>query len=160
MKNVLFALLFVVIFHPFALYAQGTTYNGGNLTISSDDDIPLNVATITTIDGNLILEGGLTFFPNFALLNEVQGDLVIQNLSHAPLTELNGLFSALNTIDGDLTFINNAHLGVITGFHALDTLGGDFFYRRYGCWQPRIVIGFGFWGFGDDTWAFFGARER
>ena len=126
MKNVLFALLFVVIFQPFALHGQGTTYNGGNLTISSDDDIPLNVATITTIDGNLILEGGLTFFPNFALLNEVQGNLVIQNLSHAPLTELNGLFSVLNTIDGDLTFINNAHLGVITGFHALDTLGGDF----------------------------------
>ena len=126
MKNVLFALLFVVIFQPYALHGQGTTYNGGTLTISGDDDIPLNVATITTIDGDLILEGGLTFFPNFALLDEVQGDLVIQNLSHAPLTELNGLFSVLNIIDGDLTFINNTHLGTITGFHALDTLGGDF----------------------------------
>ena len=130
------------------LQAQGP-YTGGNLTIKSDADVPSNVATITTIDGILRIEGTITSFPNFAALEVVETHLQILRLSSTTLTTLTGIFPALRevkknfsinlnselttvsgfdmltTITGKLTIFNNAKLTTISGFGAITSIGTD-----------------------------------
>ena len=134
-----------------------TVYKGGNLVINADSDVPSNVATITTIDGNLILEGGLgpSLKFSFALLNEVQGDLTIHvDLVHFPqfpalkvlkgnltISGLNEFFPSpniraigsalrvLTRIGGDLTIRDNTILE-LPDFTALTSIGGNILIRK------------------------------
>ena len=98
---------------------------GGNLSITADGAAPSNVTTITTITGNLTIGGALTTFPNFALLEVVQGNLVIKGITDTSLTELNDIFPVLDSIRGDLT-ISNDFIQRISGFAELDSVGGFF----------------------------------
>ena len=58
------------------LQAQ-TDYTGGNLDIDAPGGVPSNVATITTISGNLTIGGTITSFPDFAALEVVEGNIEI-----------------------------------------------------------------------------------
>ena len=103
MKRSILLACFLAIFllsNPF-LQAQ-TPYSGGNLSISADGEKPSNVDAITTIDGNLTIGGAITTFPDFAALKVVEGNLVIDNITTATLTDLNNIFPALDSVRGNL----------------------------------------------------------
>ena len=87
------------------LQAQRTPYRGGNLTITTDGDVPSNVAEITTIDGALSISGGISEFPDFAALGEVRGNLTIEDLG---LTTLSRIFPVLTLVGGTILIWDNA----------------------------------------------------
>ena len=105
------------------LYAQ-PTYNGGDLTIDGDGDVPGNAAAITRIDGHLTIGGALTSFPNFAVLEAVEGNLRISGITDNSLTTLSDIFPALDSVYGNLAVQSNDFIETITGFAQLDTIGG------------------------------------
>ena len=101
-----------------------------DLRISTDAEVPADVMYIPRIVGNLTITGSLSAFPNFASLEEVQGNLTIEALSDASLTALADIFPVLNNITGNLVFQDNANVVSIDGFSSLATLGGDFYIER------------------------------
>ena len=103
------------------LQAQRSPYRGGNLTIIDNDDVPSDVTTITTVDGSLSISGGISEFPDFAALEEVRGNLTIEDLG---LTTLPRIFPALTLVGGNILIWDNARLTSITGFNALETVTG------------------------------------
>ena len=98
----------------------------GALTINSDGTFPSNETTVETITGDLTITGGITRAPNFAALRVVEGNLTINNITTAGLTELADIFLLLETVGGDLVITNNANVTTITGFHVLASVGGAF----------------------------------
>ena len=95
------------------------------MLIDDDSDIPSNVATITTISGNLSISGTITSFPNFAALEVVEGDLTISDITTATLTALPDIFPALDSVRGGLLIQNQSVVQRITGFVELDSVGGE-----------------------------------
>ena len=93
------------------------------IIISQDTDVPDDVATLTSIDTNLTISGTITTFPNYAALEVIEGNLVIDNITTATLTDLNNIFPALTEVQGNLRIQNNAHVETISGFVALDNIG-------------------------------------
>ena len=109
------------------LQAQRTPYVSGDLTITTDADVPSDVATITTITGALSISGTITEFPNFRDLEVVQGRLSIDDITTGTLTTLTDIFPALDTIRGNLVIRNQSVVETIGGFVALDSVGGLLF---------------------------------
>ena len=95
-----------------------------SLTITQNSDVPSNVADIKRITGNLTIGGTITTFPDFALLEVIQGNLTIDGITTAALSDLSTIFPALERISGDLQIQNNAHVTTITDFAELDNIGG------------------------------------
>ena len=130
------------------LQAQGPAYRGGDLTIRTNSDIPRNVASITEIDGDLLITG-VSNFPNFADLESVTGDITIRNL-HRSLTALNRVFTSLTTVGGILLIWDNDDLRTISGFNALKTVTGGLEignYRRTGTFNVRRESAFNVFAF-------------
>ena len=117
-------LALVLIANPVPLQAQ-TDYTSGDLTIDADAAEPSNVAAITRIDGNLTIGGSISTFPNFAALEVVEVDIVIDGITTNALITLDDIFPALDTIRGDLIIYNNDFIQTITWFCALDSVGGS-----------------------------------
>ena len=86
--------------------------------------MPGNVATLTSLEGNLTIGGTITSFPNFALLASIGGNLVIDGITTATLTNLASIFPALTEVQGSLNIINNNHVTTISGLGLLDDVGG------------------------------------
>ena len=96
-----------------------------DLTISTDTNVPGRVTRITRIRGNLTINGAITEFPDFAILEVVEGNLTINGLSDASLTDLTGIFPLLFDVQDDLRIQNNANVETITGFDALTRVGSS-----------------------------------
>ena len=95
------------------------------LTIAVDADIPGDAGTLTRIRGNLTIGGTITNFPDFAALTLVDGNLVISGLTDTNLTDLGSIFPVLEEVQGDLLIQNNANVATITGFVALSEVDGS-----------------------------------
>ena len=119
-----------LIANPVHLQAQ-TDYTNGNLIINTFNKEPSNVAAITRIDGTLNIGGALTSFPNFAALEVVEGDIIIEGITTNALITLDNIFPVLDTIRGDLVIDNNDFIQTITGFVALDSVGGSLIIGIY-----------------------------
>ena len=115
---------FLLIAASFSLQAQSPPYVDGDLLIESDDDVPSNVSTLTRIQGNLIIGGNITSFPEFSNLEVGEGNVAISTITTIGLTDLNNIFPALDTIYGELLIELNAWLTTISGFAELDSVGG------------------------------------
>ena len=98
---------------------------GGNITINAPDDVPDDTGTFTRIMGNLTIGGTITEFPDFSLLEVVEGSLIIRGLTTGTLTILSNIFPALDTIRGDLNILENDFVQTISGFAELDSIGGS-----------------------------------
>ena len=98
------------------LQAQRTPYVSGDLTITTDTDVPSDVATITTITGTLSISGTITEFPNFRDLEVVEGSLTIDDITTATLTALTDIFPALDSVYGNLAIRNQSIVETIGGF--------------------------------------------
>ena len=64
-------------------------------------------------------------FPDFAALTLVEGNLVISGLTDGTLTDLAGIFPVLEEVQGDLLIQNNANVATITGFASLSEVDGN-----------------------------------
>ena len=104
-----------------SLQAQRTPYGGGDLTININADVPSDVSTIAVVTGTLTLSGTITSFPDFAALEGVSGDLVINGIL---LPSLRNVFPSLTTVGGNLLIWDNNLLSSITGFDVLETITG------------------------------------
>ena len=113
---------------------RNAQYIMGNLSIgdgSAGDDITnteLGRLQVEKTTGNLTIQGTkLTTLTAFSSLDSIGGDLGVQ--SNAELTSMDA-FSALRTIEGGLSIggtrssDGNAMLGSVSGFDALDSIGG------------------------------------
>ena len=99
------------------------------LIIDDPTDIPSNVATIQGIRGDLTIGGTITSFPDFAALEVVEGNLTIDAITTATLTDLANIFPALQRVGGGLQITSNAHVETITGFGVLNNVGGFFNFQ-------------------------------
>ena len=99
-------------------------------SINADGDVPSHVSLLRRITGDLTIGGTITSFPNFAALEVVQGNLVIDNITTATLTDLNNIFPALDSVRGNLQILSNAQVETITGFAELDSVGGFFNFQN------------------------------
>ena len=99
-----------------------------NVVLESPEDVANALAMlpiITRINGNLTIGGALTTFPNFPNLTFVDGNITITGLTDASLTGLAGIFSLLEEVTGNLIIQNNSELLTITGFDVLREVGGN-----------------------------------
>ena len=94
-----------------------------SLMISSVDDVPSNASSLLGIAGDLTIGGTIDAFPDFASLEFVRGDIRIVGITEPTLTELNGIFPSLDTIQGSLIIFDNNIIETITGFAALESIG-------------------------------------
>ena len=115
---------FLLIATSFFLQAQSPPYVDGNLLIESDDDVPSNVTTLTRIQGNLIIGGDITSFPDFSNLEVVEGNVAISTITTIGFIDLPNIFPALDTIYGELLIERNPWLETVSGFAELDSVGG------------------------------------
>ena len=83
------------------------------------------VPTVIRVNGSLTIGGPLDAFPNFATLTFVQGNLVIGELSDASLITLSNIFPLLEEVQGSLIIQNNAEVQTIRGFTSLREVGGN-----------------------------------
>ena len=95
------------------------------LTINSDTDIPSDAGTLTRIRGNLTIGGTTSTFPNFAALEVVEGNLVISGLTTSAFIAFTDIFLVLEEVQGDLIIQNNEFVRTITGFVALSEVDGN-----------------------------------
>ena len=132
MKRSILLACFLAIFLLSNPYLQAqTTYTSGNLTITDDGDLPGNVDAIITITGDLAISGTITEFPDFAALEVVEGNLLIDGITTATLTDLTNIFPALTEVKGTLRIQNNDKVKTISGFANLDNVGRGFFISNH-----------------------------
>ena len=99
----------------------------GSLSISNNSRFPDNEETVVRITGDLTIRGAVSRSPDFRALEVVEGDLIIQALNSAFLTEFVDIFPRLTEVQGSIYIRNNtlAPLQTITGFAAITRVGGD-----------------------------------
>ena len=97
--------------------------SSASLTITQDSDVPDNVTEVTRITGNLSISGTISSFPDFAALEVVEGNLVIDNITMGTLTALSDIFPELDSVYGNLQIQNQSVVATIAGFASLDTIG-------------------------------------
>ena len=95
-----------------------------DLTINADADFPSNGTTFVRLEANLTIGGTITSFPDFAGLKTVERKLTINNITTGTLTDLTGIFPALEEVTGYLVITNNANVTTITGFGAIASITG------------------------------------
>ena len=99
------------------------------------------VPSVVQITGSLTVSGNLAEFPNFATLRVVTGNLIIEGLTNATLTEITNIFPALEEVQGDIFIRNNANLLTIRGFAALRAVGFNITIERNV--KLQTITGFG-----------------
>ena len=105
--------------------AEITSTCSASLTIDDPADVTAALATLTRITGDLTIGGTITTFPDFAALRVVEGNLTISGLTALTDNNLANIFSVLEEVQGDLLIQNNADLLTIAGFVALREVGGN-----------------------------------
>ena len=105
--------------------AEITNACSASLTIDDPADVTAALATLVRITGDLTIGGTITTFPDFAALRVVEGNLTISGLSVSSLPTLPDIFPLLEEVQGNLLIQNNANVATITGFVALSEVGGN-----------------------------------
>ena len=111
------------------------------LTIDDPADVPSNLATLVRIQGDLTIEGAIGTFPDFAALEVVEGDLLIDEITTAGLNNLDGIFPVLTEVQGSIIITGHSVVQTVSGFAALRSIGGDL--RIAGNFFLMSVSGFG-----------------
>ena len=96
-----------------------------HVTITSDGDVPDDLEFVTRITGNLTINGTISSFPDFPLLEVVEGNILIDNITTSGLTTLENIFPSLDSAYRNLTIQNQSVVRTITGFGSLRNVGGD-----------------------------------
>ena len=112
------------------------------LTIQTDEDVPENVAILKRITGTLTIGGTITEFPNFASLEVVEEDLIIESITTGTLTSLEGIFPLLTEVKGNLIVRSHTVVETLSGFPELSSIGGNLDIT--GNASLSTVSGFGF----------------
>ena len=86
------------------------------LSITSHSEVPPHVSSIKQIKGDLVICGNISEFPDFASLESVEGDLLIENTKTLALIHI---FPALRNVGGRLVIQNNEALTTLSGFPQL-----------------------------------------
>ena len=87
-----------------------------DITIAENSDFPSDVATLVRLKGDLTIGGTITTFPDFAALEVVEGNLIIDAITTATLTDLANIFPALDSVRGSLSILNKHPSGNDNGF--------------------------------------------
>ena len=129
-RNILLKYYLSILFIASTAYLQAQTTHTGNITINADGEGPGNVTTLTRIDGDLTIGGTIMEFPNFANLEVVVGNLVIEKITTGSLIALNNIFPALDSVYGNFFIQDNNLVQTISGFAELDSVGAILRLRR------------------------------
>ena len=97
----------------------------GDLSINVDGDVPALASSFRRIKGNLTIGGTITAFPDFSSLGVVEGNITINAITTATLTDLDNLFPALDSVYETLQIQNQTVVATIRGFVALESIGGN-----------------------------------
>ena len=102
----------------------------GTFTIRNSEGYPINETTIVRITGDITITGNIPRFPNFASLEVVEGDILLQNFGGGTGERLTGIFPRLVEVQGNITIRNQHRLRTISGFEALRSIGGNLDIRN------------------------------